>query len=88
LKSKIINLLTGLKIDDNKVKFIQFDDAGDKRSIKDDPDLKRFGVEFEFSGPRTPQRNVKVERKFQTFCARIRSTLNGAGLKDDLRSKL
>jgi hypothetical protein len=30
------------------------------------------------------QRNDKVEIKFQTFYRRIRSMLNGAGLKDEL----
>jgi hypothetical protein len=42
-------------------------------------------VKFEFSGPRTPQQNGKVERKFQTFFGRIRAMLNSAGLKDHLR---
>jgi hypothetical protein len=46
---------------------------------------KGFGIKFEFSGPRTPQRNGKVERKFQTFFGRIRAMLNSAGLKDQLR---
>jgi hypothetical protein len=43
-------------------------------------------VKFEFSSPRTPQRNGKVERKFQTFFVRIRAMLNSAGVKDQLRS--
>ena len=44
-----------------------------------------MNIIFEFSGPRTPQRNGKVERKFQTFYGRIRATLNCAGLKDRVR---
>jgi hypothetical protein len=43
-------------------------------------------VKFEFSGPQTPQRNGKVERKFQTFFGRISAMLNSAGVKDQLRS--
>jgi hypothetical protein len=43
-------------------------------------------IKFEFSGPMTPQRNGKVERKFQTFYGKIRASLNCAGLKDELRS--
>jgi hypothetical protein len=43
-------------------------------------------VKFEFSGPQTPQRKGKVERKFQTFFGRIRAMLNNAGVKDQLRS--
>jgi hypothetical protein len=45
-----------------------------------------LNIKFEFSGPRTPQRNGKVERKFQTFYGRIRASLNCAELKDELRS--
>jgi hypothetical protein len=40
-------------------------------SMKNDQEIKTFGVKFEFPGPRTPQRNGKVERKFQTFYVRI-----------------
>jgi hypothetical protein len=43
-------------------------------------------VKLEFSGPRTPQRNGKVEREFQTFFGRIRAMSNSAGRKDHLRS--
>jgi hypothetical protein len=43
-------------------------------------------VKFEFSGPLTPHRNGKVERKFQTFFGRIRAMLISAGVKDQLRS--
>jgi hypothetical protein len=43
-------------------------------------------VKFEFSGPRTPQRNGMVKRKVQTFFERIRAMLNSAGVKDQLRS--
>jgi hypothetical protein len=37
-------------------------------------------------GPRTSQRNGKVERKFQTFFGRIRAILNNARLEEGLRS--
>jgi hypothetical protein len=57
-------------------------------SMKSDQYIKSFGVKFEFSGTRTPQRNGKVERKFQTFYGRIRSMMNGAGLSGDLRNKI
>ena len=88
LKVKMIHLLTDLKIADVNVMFIRCDDAGENRSIKVDHRIKSFGVKFEFSGPRTPQRNGKVDRKFQNFYGRTRSMLNGAGLKDELRSKI
>jgi hypothetical protein len=43
-------------------------------------------IKFEFSGPRTPQRNRKVERKFQTFYGRVIATLNYGGIKDRVRT--
>jgi hypothetical protein len=57
-------------------------------TMKNDPEIKSFGIEFEFSGPRTPQRNVKVERKFQTLYGSIRATLNGADLEGELRDRI
>jgi hypothetical protein len=50
--------------------------------------IKSFGFEFEFPGPRNPQRNRMVERKFQAFYGRIRLMLNGAGLEGELRDKI
>jgi hypothetical protein len=52
-----------------KVKNIRCDFAGENTTmpIKDDPEIKTFGINFEFSGPRTPLRNGKAERKFQTL---------------------
>jgi hypothetical protein len=70
LKEKTKNLLTDLQIAVLNVKFIRYDDAAENVSMKSDQDIKAFGVKFEFSGPRTPQRNGKVERKFQTFYGR------------------
>jgi hypothetical protein len=77
-----------LQIAGLNVKFIRCDDAGENVSMKSDQDIKSFGVKFGFSGPITPQRNGKVERKFQTLYGRIRSMLNGAGLTGDLRNKI
>jgi hypothetical protein len=64
LKTRIKTLLTDLKIANWIVKFIRCDDAGENMTMKNDPEIKSFGIKFEFSGPRTPQRNGKVERKF------------------------
>jgi hypothetical protein len=70
------------------VKYIKCNYARENITMKDDPEVKTFGVKFEFSGPRTPQRNDKVERKFQDLYGRIRSMLNGAGLQGQLRDKI
>jgi hypothetical protein len=52
LKTKIFNLLVELKISEIKGKFVY------------DPDVNSFGVTFEVSESRAPQRIGKVERKF------------------------
>jgi hypothetical protein len=44
---------------------------------KDDLNVKKFQVWFEFSEPRKPQENSKVEKKSQNFYGGIRSMLNG-----------
>jgi hypothetical protein len=62
-------LITYLKIAGLNVTFIRCDEAGENISMKNDQGIKSFGMKFEFSGPRTPQRNGKVERKFQTSTA-------------------
>jgi hypothetical protein len=64
------------------------DNAGENMKMKNDPEIKSFGIKFELSGPSTPQRNGKVERKFQTLYERIRAILNGADLEGELRDKI
>jgi hypothetical protein len=86
LKSKVMTLLTDLKIAGINVKYIRCDDFGDNKALFEACQAQGYGVKFEFSVPRTPQQNGKVERKFQTFFGRIRAILNSAGLKDHLRS--
>jgi hypothetical protein len=87
-KTRIKTLLTDLKIANRIVKFIRCDNAGENMTMKNDPEIKSFGIEFEFLGPRTPQRNGKVERKFQTLYGRIQAMLNGADLEGELRVKI
>jgi hypothetical protein len=47
---------------------------------------KGYNIKFEFSGPRPPQQNGRVEQKLQTFYGRIRAMLNNAGLENSERS--
>jgi hypothetical protein len=56
LKTKIINLLTDLKIADIELEFILCDDAEENISMKDDLNVKNVDVKFEFSGDRKTQR--------------------------------
>jgi hypothetical protein len=88
IKARIKTLLPDLKIANRIVKFIRCDNAGENVTMKNDPEIKSFGIKFEFSGLRTPQRNGKVERKFQTIYGRIRAMLYGAGLEDELRDEI
>jgi hypothetical protein len=57
LKAKIKDLFNDLNVAGRIVRFIRCDNAGEKMTMKNDPEIKSFGVKFEFSGPRTPQRS-------------------------------
>jgi hypothetical protein len=88
IKAKIKTLLTDLKIAIWIVKFIRCGDSGKNMTMKNDPEIKSFGIKFEFLDLRTPQRNGKVERNFKTLYGRIWAMLNGAGLEGELRDKI
>jgi hypothetical protein len=75
LKGKFLTLLKDLIIAGLDVKFIQCDDSGENKALFDECRSKGYNVNFEFSDPRTPQCNGKVERKVQTFFGRIRAML-------------
>jgi hypothetical protein len=81
----MFTLLTDLKIDG---KIIRCDDSGEGKSFYDSCRANGHYIKFEFSGPRTSQRNCKVERKFQTFYGRIRAKLNNGELEDSVRTGL
>jgi hypothetical protein len=85
LKGKFLTLLTDLKIAGLDVKFIKCDDQGENKALFDECRSKGYSVKCELSGPQTPQRNSKVERKFQTFFGRIRAMLNSDGDKNQIR---
>jgi hypothetical protein len=67
LRSKVMTLLTDLKIAGVDAKHIRCDDSGENKALFEACQAQGYGVKFEFSGPRTPQRNEKVERKLQNF---------------------
>jgi hypothetical protein len=58
----------------------------EKKDLEDEYKNKDLDIVFEFSGPRTPQRNGRVETMFQTLHRRIRTMLNGAGYQEEIRS--
>jgi hypothetical protein len=84
LKERIVDLVKELK----SVKFLRLDDAGENVALENLCKQQNVDVKFEFSGPRTPQRNGKVEQKFQTLYGRIRAMFNDAGIEGDFRKGL
>jgi hypothetical protein len=79
LKERILDLVKELK----NVKFLRLGDAGENFALEKLCKQQNVNVKFEFLGPRTPQRNGKVERKFQTLYGRIRAMFNDAGIEGD-----
>jgi hypothetical protein len=67
LKDRMITLSIDLKITGIEVKYVQCDNAGDNKAFYNYYCLTNELIKFKFSGPRTLQRNGKVERKFQTL---------------------
>jgi hypothetical protein len=53
LKERIVDLVN--------IKFLRLDDAGENFALEKLCKQQNVDVKFEFSGPRTPQRNGKVE---------------------------
>ena len=82
----MFTLLKDLKIAGIDIKYIHCDDSGDNKLFYNACHAKGYNIKFEFSGPRTPQQNGKVERKFQTFYGRNRAMLNNSGLENSERS--
>ena len=64
------------------VKCLRCDDAVENKALEDLFRDKGMGIKFEYSGPRTPQRNGKVEKEFQTAKP---VDVSGAGLQDKIR---
>jgi hypothetical protein len=74
LAAEWIGLIKELKNDKIRVMFLRLDDAGENYALD--------------SGPCTPQRNDKVERKFQTLFGRIRAMMNDSGIEGEFREGL
>jgi hypothetical protein len=58
------------------VRFPQIDDTGENYALEKACKNEKLNIKFEYSGPCTPQRNEKVEQKFQTLNGRIREMIN------------
>jgi hypothetical protein len=69
-------LIKKLKNHNIQVRFSRLDEVGDSYTLEKECKRQNLAVKFEYSGPHTPQRNGKVECKFQTLYGRIRAMMN------------
>ena len=53
---------------------------GENKSFEKLCESKGLGINFEYTGPGSPQYNGRVERKFATLYGRTRAMLNSAKL--------
>ena len=82
-KDYMIPLIKDLKAKHGiQVKYIRCDDAGENHKFEQEAKQEGLGLQFEYTGPGTPQRNAKVERKFATLYGHIRAMYHSAGLSD------
>ena len=81
---KLVDLIVEVRDLKKTVKFLRLDDAGENFALEKACKQQQLGVTFEFSGPRTPQRNGKVERKFQTLYGKIRVKFNASGIDGEI----
>jgi hypothetical protein len=86
LKEKVASFIQELKAKKIDVKFVRCDNAGENKALEHHSNHVGIHVSFEYSGLRPPQRNDKVERKYQRSNGRIGAMLNGAGFKHEVRS--
>ena len=58
------------------MKYIRLDNAGENKALEQLCARKKRNVDFEYTPRDSPQYNGKVEQKFATLWARVRSDLN------------
>jgi hypothetical protein len=88
LSNSVVSLIQELRNDNIFVKLLRLDDAGENYALEKACKHEKLCIKFEYSGPRTPQRNGKVEQKFQMLYGKIRAILNDAGVEGDFREGL
>jgi hypothetical protein len=86
LSQRVVNMVKQLKAQYGKtVKFIRLDDSGENKALESLCQKEGLGIQFEFTGPGTPQYNGRVERKFATLYAQVQTMLNGAKVPKKIR---
>jgi hypothetical protein len=70
-------------------KTLRLDNSGENKKLQHKLKTSGFGhIVYEYTSPRTPKQNGKVERGFATVLGRARSMMNSAGLTSNMRSRL
>lgn len=86
LSSEITPLVQELKSKGFEIKFVRMDNAGENKTLG--KQLKRMGIEIEYTAPDTPQMNGVVERGFAVCTAKGRAMMHDAGFNDNLKRTL
>jgi hypothetical protein len=86
---KLISVFMKLHDQGTPVKFVRLDDTSELQKLAKEcakPQEKFLrDIKFEFTGRDMPQRNGKVEQNIALMTQRLRATLNGAKLSEELR---
>ena len=64
-----------------EIRRIWMDGAGENVLFKEEVERRSWGIQFEMTGPGTPQHNGKVERKFATLFGFARAMMNYCGIE-------
>jgi hypothetical protein len=67
-----------LKNENIQVRFLRLYDAGENYALEKECKQQNLAIKFKYSEPCMPQRNGKVENKFQTLHGMIRVIMNNS----------
>jgi hypothetical protein len=71
-----------------RVEYVRCDNAGENQLLQRLCIEHQMNIQFEYTPPKSPQYNGKVERKYATLYARVRAMLNTAGFDGEMRAGL
>ena len=86
--ARVLTFIKTMRAKGYNISYIRCDNSGENESLKRECDKNILNIQFEFTGPNTPQYNGKVERRFATIYGRVRAILNEAKVTTNIRSKL
>ena len=88
LQHLVFDFVKKLLLNKYEVKYIRCDNDPSHFVLKRLFEENNIKIQFEFVAPNTPQHNGKVERKFATLYAKVRTMLLEAGFNEQLRNRL